>query len=1094
MMAVVRILSVSVLAVGLLRGQCLADDYLKLVKVLKARCYACHGALKQESDLRLDTVASIRKGAADPIVNVEKPELSELLQRVMSNDDSVRMPPEGEPLKPAEIEALRDWIAAGAPSPEHEEADSDPREHWAFRRPVKVDLPALGDESITNPIDAFITAKHRKLGLTPVEPVQKSLLLRRVYLDLIGLPPTRDELRAFLADAQPGAWDRVVDRLLESPQYGERWGRHWMDVWRYTDWYGLGAQLRNSQKHMWHWRDWIIESLNDDKGYDRMVLEMLAADELAPTDPQTLRATGFLARNYYLFNRTTWLDSTIEHTSKAFFGLTMNCAKCHDHKFDPLSHVDYYSMRAIFEPHQVRLDSLPGQIDLEQDGLPRVFDAHLDTPTYLHLRGNEKDPDTSRVMPPDVPALLSTADFLAEPVSLSVEAHTPRLRVFVLGDHLAAAEREIETARKAVAASQAAAEAASVASDDSTPTKESPGQLFLLDEFNAANSEEWENGSGEWVYADGKVTQKQVGATRRYLRTRKDHPTDFEATLKFRTLGGERWKSVGLAFDSIDGREKMVYMSAVQPGSKLQIAINSGSGSQYPADGFVTQSVSLDTGYELKIAVRGDLINIAIDGLHTLAYRLKVKREVGRLDLVAFDAVAEFDSVEIRELPSERRLSQPGVDGSTNTEQIVQQLASDKAGLAAAELRPVMIRTAFAADQARQNSPDDERTTALIVEAATAARKYEVAVAELAIARSLLELAGKLDAAKKKAAEERLTKEHASLVKAKEAVAKPGTSYTSIRASEKALEGPSEKEDSRRAPYPESSTGRRTAFARWIIDPRNPLPSRVAVNHVWLRHFGQPLVDPVDDFGRRTKAPPMQELLDWLAVDFQEKGWSMKRLHRLMVTSQTYQRATGIREADAATLKTDPTNQFYWRRVPVRMESQMIRDSVLHLAGVLDLKMGGRTENPKDVNVRRRSMYFTQSRDDHNPFVAMFDDADIQNCYRRSESIVPQQALAMANSRLTLEMSRKLRDRIAAQLEMESAGESPSVSNADEAFVGKAFELLIARQPVASELMECQSTLIQLAEALQGKPDAAARAQAALVHALLNHNDFVTIR
>ena len=164
---------------------------------------------------------------------------------------------------------------------------------------------------------------------------KESLLLRRVYLDLIGLPPTREELEGFLADARLDAWDRVVERLLADPRHGERWGRHWMDVWRYTDWYGLGAQLRYSQKHIWHWRDWIIESLNGDKGYDQMVVEMLAADELAPTDADTLRATGFLARNYFLFNRTTWLDKTIEHTSKAFLGLTMNCTKCHGPQVRP---------------------------------------------------------------------------------------------------------------------------------------------------------------------------------------------------------------------------------------------------------------------------------------------------------------------------------------------------------------------------------------------------------------------------------------------------------------------------------------------------------------------------------------------------------------------------------------------------------------------------------------------------------------------------------------------------------------------------------------------------------------------------------------
>jgi hypothetical protein len=211
-----------------------------------------------------------------------------------------------------------------------------------------------------------------------------------------------------------------------------------MDLWRYSDWYGLGDQLRYSQKHLWHWRDWIVESLNEDKGYDRMVQEMLAGDELAPDDPKVLRATGYLARSYYLFNRTTWLDEVVEHTGKAFLGITMNCVKCHAHKYDPFSHEDYYAFRAIFEPHHVRLDALPGQPDLEKDGLPRAYDLHLERTTFLHVKGDEKQPDMSKVIAPAIPKVLEFEALKIHPLALPA-LKSKRL----IQDQIAVAQRAV---------------------------------------------------------------------------------------------------------------------------------------------------------------------------------------------------------------------------------------------------------------------------------------------------------------------------------------------------------------------------------------------------------------------------------------------------------------------------------------------------------------------------------------------------------------------------------------------------------------------------------------------------------------------------
>ena len=420
------------------------SDYLRDIKpVLKARCYACHGALKQKAGLRLDTAEFIIQGSkSGAIVSSSMPDESELLLRLRTADVDDRMPPEGEALSGDEIASVQGWIEAGHPLPEAESPEEDPDQHWAFQTPVAPSIPSVnGEVSLSrNPIDLLIGQRQEELGITALPPTSPELLLRRLSLDLIGLPPSLNERDRFLNALSPDAYDRLVDRLLGSPQYGERWGRHWMDIWRYSDWYGLGAQLRNSQKHLWHWRDWILESLNEDKGYDRMIVEMIAGDEVAPTDPNILRATGFLARNYYLFNRNTWLEQTIEHTSQAFLGLTMQCAKCHDHKYDPISQVDYYQFRAFFEPHQIRLDPVPGVTDLEKDGLPRAFDAHRDTPTYLFKRGNDKNPDETKALVAKVPRVLEWKALEVQSKALPAEAYFPGLQSFVLRDHLRDAE------------------------------------------------------------------------------------------------------------------------------------------------------------------------------------------------------------------------------------------------------------------------------------------------------------------------------------------------------------------------------------------------------------------------------------------------------------------------------------------------------------------------------------------------------------------------------------------------------------------------------------------------------------------------------
>ena len=1138
-------------------------DYLTQIKpVLRERCFACHGALNQEGSLRLDTAAlAIKGGDSGAAIEPGDAGASLLLERVSASDEGERMPPEGEPLEAEQIAALRNWIAQEAEAPPDEQPERDPRDHWAFTTPVRPAVPQADQPTPEqsrwqhNPIDAFIAREHRKHGLVPQAPANKRVWLRRVSLDLIGLPPTPEELDAFVADPSSEAYDKVVTRLLASPQYGQRWGRHWMDIWRYSDWWGLGAEVRNSHKHIWHWRDWIVESLNDDKGYDQMLREMLAADELYPNDLDRLRATGFLVRQYFIFNRTTWLDNTIEHSAKSMLGLTFNCAKCHDHKYDPLSQVEYYRFRALFEPYQLRHEMVPGQTDFEKDGIPRAFDAHLEVPTYLHLRGDDRTPDKSRSLEPGVPAFLSSdARALAiEPVSLPIEATYPGLRPSVVKTHREAAEQQIAAARAALdaaqkkfAESEAAARQTSSGGSPASPSKdpattapalssekntaESP--VLVRDDFSVAKPDVWEQLTGQWSYADGKLRQSQTGPTRATLRLKQLPPADFEARLKYIPTGGEMWKSVGISFDvTAEGNDLLAYVSAYAGGPKSQIAFKQGGNYVYPPQAVQARKVALQQPHEIVLQVRDTLLNMRVDGEHSLAFRLPddLKRQRGFLELIAFDATVEFVAFELRALPNGVKLvdaaAAPGSSGSAASP----ALQVDQARLAvtiadqavkAAEAQLASIDARAAADRVRYMTPaadSDSATKTLLLAASKSERVAAAARAEEAVSRA--ELALLQAAADKKAdAEKKLAAAKTALKTSRQAIDTPSEAYTPLPGAKKTQEDYQNR--NAKAPYPTLSTGRRTAFAKWLTDPRHPLPARVAINHIWTRHMGQPLVPTIFDFGRKGTPPTHPELLDWLAVELVEHDWSMKHIHRLIVTSQAYRLSSSSREEgekgrggqgetdgqreDTVALSPnflhDPDNHFYWRMNPVRMEAQIVRDSLLSLAGELDVSLGGPSIAVNDAASRRRSLYFVHSHNDQQKFLSMFDDANVLDCYRRAESIVPQQALALENSPLVTAMAEKITQRVKARTEGEREtgrqGEGETRSVADREFVRAAFVMILSVEPTAEEQATLMELLVRMTELARAKknanPEAAARTS--VVHTILNHNDFITVR
>ena len=890
-----------------------AGDYEAVLKpLLRERCVSCHGALQQKAGLRLDTVAGmLRGGKHGPVLVVGKAEQSVMVLRTTSADADERMPPEheGQPFSEAQVALLKQWITDGASAPAGETPEADPRDHWAFRPRQRPPVPTVArGDWVRNPIDAFISRSHEAATLSPRPEASRRLQIRRLYLDLIGLPPTEAEMRQALGDPSEEGYARTVDRLLEDPRHGQRWARHWMDVWRYSDPWGLGDQHRNSARHLWHWRDWIVESLNANLPYDEMIRLMLAADESYPDDLEQLRATGFLARNYFLFNRNQWLDETVEHVGKAFLGLTLNCAKCHDHKYDPLPQTDYYRMRAFFEPYQVRMDLVPGEADLARDAIPRAYDRNPETPTYLFVRGQETQPDRSRVMAPGVPALLGVTLPDIRPVDLPPTAWQPERRPWVLETQVRVARQELETVR---------AEAA-------------------------------------------RALAKAAASTN------------------------------------------------------------------------ATASVSSSA----KIAV-------AEARLESVVRRAEAQRASWKDDPTSATAAETTDVARRAAVKAERR----------------EKLARHRLTLAETE---------------------QKRTTA------EAGKKD-------ALAKELATQTERLIALEKEAAQEPASSDTFSALS--------GAAWVPTRFLDSTKDDPA-------VPPQHHSTGRRTALARWITDPGNPLTARVAVNHLWNRHFGASLAPALFDLGRKGGTPEHAELIDWLACELVDHNWSLKHLHRLIVTSAAYRMDSTLAGASAE-LARDPDNRHWWRRTPIRVESQVIRDTLLAHAGRLDTTHGGPTVGSSDqAQSRRRSLYFHHSNNDRNLFLTTFDEALVKECYRRETSIVPQQALALLNGRLVGDCAPDIARNLAAT--------SPDPS--DEAFVRHAFDQLLGFEPGPAELQAALEALrgpfarsageaggkvgpatgasavkAQKTQA-QAQQDAPMPARAQLVWSLVNHGDFVTLR
>ncbi len=864
-------------------GAAEADEFFeaKVRPLLANRCFECHGDAKQQGDVRLDLKASVLGGGPDgPLVVPGKPGESRLLQVIAHDPADTQMPPKAK-LPDAEIALLTEWVKRGAEWP----GGTTPAavaaggydfaklrsEHWAFRPVVKSHPPALQDEAVaTSPIDHFLLAELEKQGLGFSPAVDKRTLLRRAYFDLVGVPPTPEAVAAFEADESADAFSQIVDDLLASPLYGQRWARHWLDVARYADTKGYVFTEDHRYPFAYTYRDYVVAAFNSDKPFDRFVLEQLAADKLdLPANSPELAALGFLTvgrRN--LNNREDILDDRIDVTTKGFMGLTVGCARCHDHKFDPIPTADYYSLYGVFDS----CDD-PAVGELPEIGSPQKNEAYARYEQELARRQAEVD------------------GYVAEQRA-SIVAEVRRRS----GDYLLAVLRGPEA----------------------LPDVRRRGLAVwkeLLDRLPAEDPV-W----GPWKRLSGLPADSfaaQVAATAEAMR----QETPFQEGLGRFVL--DRLTATSLA--SADDLSKAY-------GSLLTQTVDR------PADLPPDQTAHLDA----------------------LAKQL----ETYGAPFALTDEVAKqfFDRAQGNEVKERQR-----------------KVDEFRATSDATPPRAMILR-----DKPTPTEP-------VVFIRGNSGRRGEQ------VPRQFLRL----------------------------------------------IAGES------RQPFAKDASGR-LDLAKAIADPANPLTPRVIVNRVWQHHFGLGLVRTPSDFGTRADPPTHPALLDWLAADFVEGGWSLKKLHRTILLSAAYRQSSLDRSVDEPKLaEVDPTNRLLWRMNPKRLDFETMRDSTLAVAGRLDPALTGRPIELFSTDSPRRTVYGFVNRNDLPGVWRNFDfptpDVSVGD---RSQTTVPQQALFAMNSPFITGRAKDL----AARPEV-AAAPTP------EAKASSLYGVALQRSPSAEELQAATAFL-----------------------------------
>ncbi len=1058
----------------------------KIRPVLIEHCAKCHSAAKTKGDLRLDSRTEMLKGGrSGPAVVSGDPAASLLMRAVRGADKELKMPPAGEkPLTAGQIGDLAAWVKMGLPFPgaaASTPAGATPadlakaRQFWSLQPPKDVPPPAVkaGDWA-KEPLDRFVLAKLEEKGLTPSPRADKRTLLRRATYDLTGLPPTPKAADAFLADTSDGAFAKAVDRLLASPAYGERWGRHWLDVARYADtkWVGAGEDRRIPFAYAY--RDWVIRALNEDMPYDRFVRLQLAADQTADARPADLAALGFLTvGRWFTGNVHDVIDDQIDVVTRGLLGLTVQCARCHDHKFDPVSAKDYYSLYGLFAAARMPAEGFGILVDLPETEPPPVDTAVEAEITRLREGLDKHLADRLERVRGEYRTPAKTTDYL---MAATAFAGMPDNGVRVMAKWLGYSEpilfrwvRMLQRFGKtphpvygpwfafaAVPPGEFAAKAAGVAETAKaikglnkhvaailTPPPKSLADLAeryakLLTRFDATETaaDFDQEAVRQLVRGNDAPAQISMGELGQFLT--KDDISDVtrmrreilakitplsEHADQYLSYRHEAAPAVADVRKFLETRQAAVAAEVRSPKkiAEYLLAARDANG----ADEFA-----------FKTIVNGKKLSDRL-----LRRWVTYLQECEKRDDPVFAAWRAFAAPAEADFPKK---------------------AAEIAAAVRRSPRNTTIAAAFATPPMTLKEVAERYGELIAKHAGPAATPDAEAVRQVSVARESplgFTPAEVMDYFTRKDTDELRGKE---VQLARVYLDAPGTS-THAPALREAPRGyaqkvfvrgnpslPGEDSPSRflavldKESVPRFAAGHgRAQLAATITDPSNPLAARVFVNRVWQWHFGVGLVRTPSDFGTRGDAPTHPELLDYLARRFVAEGWSLKTLHRHIMLSATYQQASQDRRAARA---ADPENRLLWRVSPRRLGFEELRDSLLTAGGRLDPTPGGRADDLTSPSAYRRTVYGSVDRNALPGFFRNFDfpsaDAHIPG---RFETAGPQQALFLMNDAFVLDRAADLarrsesakspEDRIAAMYRL-TYGRAPS---AEELSLGLAF-------------------------------------------------------